>query len=300
MKTTALPYLRPYPERIQIKEWSIIQEDISVPLREFMPEWDATTDITLSAKAEINLAGILNDCKLSSNSELVIVSAWDSSGTGLRDCSNVLTIDSSLTHQVIILDWHLTGAFLSAEIMISISLVLKNAADTMHQFAPKLAGSLLWRDQRKIVLEGSGTRFPVEMVNFAESFSWLPENAGWFLDWDQHDFTRPVLGGMRLYINSNHKQLKSALNGTQDNDSTIREVISFEVARTMIMTALDDREFLINAELYEDDTVGASIRRLLHALFVNNTLQELVEYRKGYSNRFDCELQDRLRLFWKD
>ena len=63
---------------------------------------------------------------------------------------------------------------------------------------------------------------------------------------------------------------------------------------------LDGEDFLANADGYADETVGAAIRRLIHALFAGNTLVALAQYQKQYPERFECQLQDRLKLFWKE
>ncbi len=300
MKTSSPPYLRPYPERVQIKEWLLIQDGVPTPFRELMPEWDPATNITVNMSAEVETQRILNDCQLSPDARLRLIAFWESKGTGLRDRGTFVDLDTNLPKQSAVLEVQIEGALVAGEVSVGISLLLSNPGKSVGRFSPKLTGCLLWCGAKNIVLEGTGTRFPIEMVDFGKSFSWLPENAGWFLDWDRLDFTRPVLGSVRLYINANHKRLKTAVVGTQITDQTIRETISFDVARTLIMTALDGEDFLANADGYADETVGAAIRRLIHALFAGNTLVALAQYQKQYPERFECQLQDRLKLFWKE
>lgn len=300
MKTSSPPYLRPYPERVQIREWLLIKDRQPVSLPELLPEWDSATNVSVNIRVEIDTHAILEDCNLSQDTNLRLIVSWESMGTGLRDCGSFMDLDTYLPRQSVVLEAHIEGALLASEVVISVSLLLSTPGESSGRFAPKLTGSLLWRSQRKILLEGTGTRFPVEMVDFAKSLSWLPENAGWFLDWDRSDFTRPVLGSVRLYINANHKRLKTAVTGTQETDQTVRETVSFDIARTMIMTALDSEDFLENAERYANETVGAAVRRLIHTLFAGDTLFDLAEYRQQYPDRFECQLQDRLKFFWKD
>ena len=300
MKTSSPPYLRPYFERIEIKDWLLIKNGSSSLLGELMPEWDTATNITIAINAEVDTYGILEDCKLSRSAQLRLVSSWESTGTGLRDCGNFVDLDTNLSNQSVLLEAQIEGAMLASEVVVGVSLLLMKVGMVTERLAPKLTGSLLWRNQRKIALEGTGTRFPVEMVNFSESFSWLPENAGWFLDWDRFDFTRPVLGSVRLYVNSNHQRLKAAVNGIKEIDQALREVISFDIARTMIMTALDSEDFINESEKYADETVGAAVRRLVNTLFPSKALHERAQYRKQYPDRFECDLQDSLQLFWKE
>ncbi len=300
MKTSSPPYLRPYPERIQIENWLFIKDGVPSPFNELMPEWDAATNITVGFNLTVDTQGILEDCKLPPSVNLRLTASWESGGTGLRDCGTSIDLDMRIPNQSVTLEAYIEGTRLAGEVVVGVSLVLNVPTTTSERFAPKLPGSLLWRSQRKIVLEGTGTRFPVEMADFSKSLSWLPENAGWFLDWDRSDFTRPVLGSVRLYINSNHTRLKSAVTGIQEADQAVRETVSFDVARTMIMTALDDPEFPENAANYSDETVGAAVRRLIQTLFAGDTLAELVQYRRQYPERFECQLQDRLKLFGKD
>ena len=300
MKTSSPPYLRPYPERLQVKEWLVVKNGLPMPLNELMPEWDVAADITLNINVEVDSQGIWEDCQLPSDAVLRLTATWESGGTGLRGCGSYVDFDVRQSSRNLLLEAHIEGSKLAGEVVVGVTLLLATSPTAKERVVPKLPGSLLWRNQRKITLEGTGTRFPVELVDFGKSFTWLPENAAWFLDWDRSDFTRPVLGSLRLYVNSNHKRLKGAVSGTHEADQTVREAVYFDVARTMIMTALDSDDFLESAEKYIDETVGAAVRRLIQTLFAEDTLREVAQYRQQHPERFECQLQDRLKLFWKE
>jgi hypothetical protein len=294
-----LPYLIPHPERVKLGEWHLVLNDASQPLNETLPEWDAAMPIHAATTAEVDTEGVLADCGLAADAVLRLAAVWSSPGTGLRGCGSFVDLGEKSLGGPQTLELKVDGAKLADRIILEVALVLVSAGSSKERLAPKLPGSLLWRQGKSLLLEGETARFPMEVTNFAES-SWLPENAAWFLDWKPDDFEQAVLGTVRLYINAGHERVKLAVSGRNESDHAIREVIRFEVARTLILTALADEEFVSNPDRYPDGTVGAAVSRLFRILFPTESLKSLQQSCQQYPNFFECRLQHNLRLFGEE
>ena len=168
-----------------------------------------------------------------------------------------------------------------------------------NTFSPRIAGSVLWQDRLEVVLDSSGERFPVEMVDFGANIA-FPRNAAWRLDWYRADLNQPLLGGMCLRINSGNSTIKKAVAGnTHDSqDNIIRNVIKYDVAKTILHGILEDEDFLesANGNLYDEGSIGKTFQRLIKSLFPNDTLESLAELIKTRNEEFDARLQDAMGL----
>lgn len=294
-----LPYLLPKADRVKVAEWNLVTSDGSRALGALFPEWDAAMPVYVTAAVEVDFSGILTDCDLSSDSVLRLAATWYSAGTGLRGGGSSVDLNSHLADRPLALEVKADGAVLAKSIMLSVVLVMLQSGTGSGPLAPKMPGSLLWRDERTVLLEGEGTRFPMEVIDFAES-AWLPENAAWFLDWNPDDFDQSILGAVRLYINARHERVKQAVSGLNKLDRAIREVIRFDVARIMVAAALNNEEFITQPESYPNGTVGAALRRLLYILFPGESFQSVRKELNYFPQHFECRLQHSLKLFWNE
>jgi hypothetical protein len=77
----------------------------------------------------------------------------------------------------------------------------------------------------------------------------------------------------------------------------IREAIRYDVARVLVRGALQNEEFASGPPTYEEDTVGAILRRMLTTYFPWKTVQGLRQMLQENPDQLDCLLQDSLRLF---
>ena len=70
-----------------------------------------------------------------------------------------------------------------------------------------------------------------------------PDNAAWALDWNPDDLEVPVLGGLRLLVNSGHDTLPDLLRSGMRDPRThaVRSFVMFDVARALVTGALRER-----------------------------------------------------------
>lgn len=296
-RVKTFPYVLPQPEHIRTIEWLQRTGDEDVPLQEILLHWDPGTVLQLSVKGEANVVGIRNDCRLAPDDPLRVAILWHSLGTNLRGCGSY--VDLGGTHSSVPFNLTLTlpGELLADRVRVEVQLILAGPGKSSFQLSPRRPGTILWREEKMIILEGLGSRFPIELIDFAES-SWLPEHASWFLDWDDSDLEQMALRSMRLFLNARNARVRRAATESLPIDETIREIIQFDVGRTMIIGTLENEAFAQNPDYpYVDGSVGSYARRLIRTLFPNENWEGIMHLYRQNRSRFECELQARFRLF---
>ncbi len=289
-------YLKPIPERLHVLEWQRLLNEESLPLTTIVPDWDPLMPIHVIGRINLDVEGVFSDCQLSSDAVLRIGISWYSPGTGLRGVGDVKDLNGYSQRQNIILSANIAGTLLADRVILSADLVLLDAGTNSSRLAPRLPGTLLSSEKVTVLLEGEGARFPVELIHFAES-SWLPAHGGWYFDWNPHMLRQTVLGDVRLYLNADHTAVKRAVSEYHSADRAIRETIFFDMARVMITGALRNSEFVESVDEYPDGSIGAAIRRLIRSLFPNETFESLESFYQQEPYRFECTLQEKLKLF---
>jgi hypothetical protein len=290
------PYLRPKQDRFRVKDWQLQKKENLEPLVDVLEDWDPGTPLSIQVGIELDIENIRADCQIPPTDKLRLSLLWHSTGTGLRGKGSQIDLDGKYPSRNEILSLDVEGSLLGDRLRLEILLLLPYPGTSLVALSPKLPGSIIWRTEKIIILEGRASRFPTEVIDFAAS-SWLPEEAGWFLDWDSSDLQQPALGSFRLLINSRHEKVMQALKGSSPSDMLIQNAIRFDVGRTMIMGALDQDDFVANSDNYKEGSIGVVIRRLLNGLFPNQSIEGLHQARQQNPFRMECQLQDRLKLF---
>jgi hypothetical protein len=196
---------------------------------------------------------------------------------------------------------NIKGQDLSQSVVLETQLILWGGQPT-SALGPHHRGAVLWRDTRELVLEGVGTRFPVELCDFGAR-AWLPEDAAWYLDWDLDDLEQPVMGRVRLLVNTKKDAVREAVDscsaaGAQSPGArAILAAIYYDVGRVMIMGALANDDFVKSPARYPEGSVGRIVWRLMKSVFPNLDLEAAKSERREKPFLFECKLQDRLRLF---
>ena len=289
------PYLLPSSERISVTEWRQQINDEEAPLQELLSHWDPGMSLHVLIMAAVDIDAIRTDCHLTSDDILRLAITWYSPGTGLRGHGGYIDLSSSSSFPLK-LDLCIPGELLADRVRIEVCLVLARTGKSTFALAPRRPGSILWREEKTIILEGQASRFPTELIDFSES-PYLPENASWYLEWDWEDFNQMALGSMRLLINSKNDRVKRAVTETNAADEVIRDIIRFDVGRTMIIGALNNDAFVQSSASYVDGSVGSFTRRLLRTLFPEEDLEGIVQLYQQNRSIFESELQARFKLF---
>lgn len=292
------PYLTPSSERFTVGDWVLITDESSEPLTDLFPIWEPAVSIRAFVPIKADILGILEDCNLGLDAHLRLGAVWSSSGTVLRGRGDLIDLNLSDGVEEMKLGVQVEGIKLAKSIDVSLQLILTVPSSQSKPFAPKIPGSILWQSEpRRVLLEGEGARFPVEVMDFSQSYSPYPDDAAWVLHWDPSDLHQTILGDVRLYFNTKHERVIRAVSNNKPEDFDLREAIRFDVARSLIYGALDNDEFVENPDGFEDGSVGSAVRNMLHLYFPNMTIPK-IQLDSVQQQTFEPKLQAKLRAFW--
>jgi hypothetical protein len=149
-----------------------------------------------------------------------------------------------------------------------------------------------------VALEGGSARFPVTAIDFS-AFARFPQGAAWALEWNPENLEGPLLGDLRLLVNSGDETLLNALrSGTADpRSAAIRSFILFDVARSLVHGALENDKFVEEPESFDEGTVGRMLFELVSGCWPTTPIKILASRRREDVARLDAELQADLNLF---
>ena len=144
-------------------------------------------------------------------------------------------------------------------------------------------------------LEGGAARFPVTPADFT-SIARLPDHGSWALEWDSEALEAPLLGAMRLLVNTEQASFIEALrSGGSDALRTLtRSFVTYDVARSLVHGALRLREIRRDAEKFEEGSVGRMLFELLASCWPGIPVATLARRRIDDPARIDAELQQYL------
>ena len=295
------PYLRVGPERILSDPWQLLTEGGAHQLSEFHEHWDYNVNLTLARSLVLDLDAIHGDCGLEDQAVVNAVAVWRSAGTALRGrlCSVTLPAGGGL--HTVYLEGEIPGGDLSSEVSIHTQVILAACSSNHSELAATLPGSVLWQDIAQVALEGPAPRFPMEVVDFTNLLV-APSKAAWYLSWNAYDWHQPLLGGVRLFVNSRHKMVLDAVSRTPSSGEAraIRSMIYYEVGRSLVRGALLSDEFIESNQEFVSGTVGCAIFRLLSLLFPGDSPNALRSALLERPEHFDSVLQERLHLLWDE
>lgn len=284
------PYMLPTDDAIAPEPWLLV-DGRELPDR--LPDWDPATDLHLFRGVSIDAPLLRESAALDPDAELVLIPTIRSDATGLRITGRPTPVDlgrgGKARHEVSL---HVRGPSLGGTVTIATALIWMSGAN-VSGLGPTMAGSELWSDRVRCILEGDAARFPVSAAPFPE-LPTLDPSAAWSLDWEPSRLEEPVLGAVRLLINSEHPRVRdSILSGSEEPGAdVVRSLVHFEVARTLIAAALANEEFLAAPESFDEGSVGRAIADLIRLHWDESPLA-LAARLRDYPRQFEMELQAR-------
>lgn len=289
------PFLRILPSRVVPGPWTDAASGAALASRG-LDGWDPTTDIRLERELTIDLDRARVDAGLTDGEHITCAATWYCPTTTLRGVGTRVELgDGSAQIRLAVA---LPGSELGGRVELRTIVALADGGLGRRPLAAQIPGSVIWEDSTTVALEGAGSRFPMEWLDFA-SASWLPSGAGWYLDWTPDAPEAPALGAIRLYLNSGHEAVRRAVIGNppMPEDQVIRDVIEFDVARSLILGALRTEPGPWDAAVLVDGTVAAVVSRLIGVAFPAETIDGLRNRLRAAPERLEVRIQDGLRLF---
>lgn len=293
MKTAAAaPYLLPPEEAVVGHEWSTSE---GVPIGDRLEHWDPFTELNAVRVVEVDVDAVRTACMLGEDAALALAATWKSSRTRLSGQGPVVELGALGGLVRVAVSLSVPGTVAGGRLDLRTRLVLRHPGDAPSLISPRRVGSTLWTDEARIALEGAAARFPITAADFTTSHRY-PDTAAWALEWNPDDLESPVLGGMRLLVNSGHEALLAALrSGNSDaRASAVRSFVTFDVARSLVRGGLQSERFVEDPEGFQEGSVGRMLFELLAAAWPGIPVTTLAARALDDPSRLDAELQAHL------
>jgi hypothetical protein len=257
-----------------------------------LDHWDPFTNIELVRAVSVDVDAVRTACQLGPDSALAVTASWFSSRTrlgGEGDTVELGTLDGRLRAPVSL---HVPGPIAGGRLDLRTRLIVRDCGDDPSPISPRRRGAVLWSQQTSIDLEGAAARFPVTPASFA-MIARLPDQGVWALEWDPEALDAPVLGSVRLLVNSEAETFIDALRsgGTDTRAALVRSFVTYDVARSLLHGALGSERFVEEAETFEAGSVGRMLFELLASCWPGLPVSTLARRRIDDAARLDAELQ---------
>lgn len=291
MRTPVAPtYLIPDDACVSAGPWIGVDGD---QIGDSIDHWDPVTDVLLTRALTIDLDAIRSQCRLGPDAAFAVVASWRSpTGTRLGGAGEALelgALDGLVRGPVSV---EIPGPESGGRVDLTTRLVLRATGSEPSPISPRRVGAVLWTDTQRVALEGSAARFPMAAVDFT-TLARVPDGAAWYVEWDPQDLDAPVLGGMRLLLNTIHPRIISAVRTATDDPAApiIRSLIQCDVARHLVRTALDTESFVSAGDVFLDESVGRLLADLIEIVWPGIPVPALRARALQDPSRIDAEVQ---------
>jgi hypothetical protein len=260
--------------------------------------WDYNTQIKATRTIVVDTDAIRSDCQLGHDAMFRIAVVAESGGSGIRNLSYRHNLSVSESPEEITVETNLENDSLSGSLLILTILTLVDPGDNSGQFSPVTNGNILWKDSHSILLEGGGSRFPMEIIDFTE-VGWLPAGSGWYLDWDRELLDHPFMGSVRLYINKSHRRVVKAVssNTPDEEDKAVLSALYYDTGRSLISGSLLSSEFMGGTSDWAEGSTGYVLKGMFKTFFPGETREGLLNKMNNDSETFNAVVRERFELF---
>lgn len=292
------PYRTPSPDCVKTREWHDLNDPMRSRVEDRLVDWAPGTPLGLTRIVRVDVPRVLTECRLPAQARVALVALGICSTTTIRVASDPVILDRTHTaDRESTLSLNLDGYELAGSLVVHTKLVTYERT-VRSPIAPWRPGLTLWDESIKVRLEGSGARFPMEVCDFEKTGrSDHPSRAMWRLDWSPDDLSEPVLGSMRLYLNSSHPMVSRML---EESDSEAGKItaamIRYEVGRAMVLAALEEPSFVDDPGQFGEDTVGQMLHRLVTAVGKLDSVATIASRRRKNPIQFETDLQSALHV----
>jgi hypothetical protein len=287
------PFLRASADSVEAGPWTLAGGG---ELDDRVNHWDPLLDLHLEREITVDVDKLLTSTAATEAGAIVAATLWRSERTRIKGPggSVSLGVDNGAATLSLMLD--VPGTSAGGNLELQTILMLTNDAPSRSPIGAHRAGSVLWSDREIVALEGDASRFPMTVVDFG-ALTGISDNAPWSLEWYPADLDQPVLGAMRLLINSRNEIAVDAARGAKVPESAaVASVIRFDVARALIFGALGNQDFLDSPGEFQPDTVGRMLAELLDHYWPGVEPKALAARLAGSPHGLEAEIQTAMGL----
>ncbi len=296
MKTPkAIPYLLPPDTVVAVQPWCFTD---GTELGDRLDHWDPFVELDLIRTVEVDLDEARNSCGLPDGAAFALVATWSSNKTRISGDGTLVELGDLRGTVRTALTLNVPGRESGGRVTLRTRLVLRYPGVEPSPISPRRIGAILWDEECHVAVEGGAARFPITAADF-NAIPYYPNTAAWILEWDSNDLEAPVLGGLRLLVNSGHESIPEMLrSGSSDpRAGMLRSFAALDVARSLIAGALRNDRFVDDPESYDDGTVGRMIFELIALCWPGKPIASIRSLINEDADRVNAEIQARFGIF---
>jgi len=258
-------------EDIEPWHWSN-SERIPVAVNTSVPGWDYFADLRFQRHCHIDLDRIRHECGLEGKAPLQLAVIWSCSRTMTRQVEWV-SESSSEPRLSVRVEIVLPSTRIAESITIETVLYLPEKGEATNSLVPHRRGTPLCQERVEIFLEGSGSRFPVEIVPFSSSLTRInAADAYWYLDFIERDLFAPVMRAIRVYLNADHEDIVDRLNS---GEIELQRALSGAIISETVQFAIQEQEFSLDEDSFPPESMGEWAQSLVRSAFPGLDVDDL-------------------------
>lgn len=287
------PFLRASAESVEPGPWTLAGGG---ELDERVEHWDPLMDLQLEREITVDVDRLLASTGVPDAAAIAAAAVWRSERTRLRSPGAPVSLGAGSGAVTVTVMLDVAGVAAGGNLALQTVLMVTSGTTSNSPIGATRAGSILWGDQLSVALEGSASRFPTQVVDFGD-LTGIADDAPWSLEWHPNDLEQPVLGAMRLLVNSRNQVAVDAVGeGIAPESRAMASVIDFDVTRALVFGALWNQEFLDGVEDYEPETIGRMLLELLAGFWPGTEPKVLAARLKRAPHALEAELQAKTGL----
>lgn len=288
------PFRQAAGESVRGDPWLLAESEERVGER--AEHWDPDLTLRLNRTVVVDVNAVLASTGIVSADQLAIAAVWKSDRTRLRGPGMSVPLGGRNGEVRLSLSLDVPGYLAGGTLEIRTVLIRTEGDGKESPTVARRAGAVLWSERVSVALEGSAARFPVTVLDFWE-VPGLAGDAPWALEWSPRDLDQPVLGAMRLLVNSGLPRVVQAISGSDDAEGRlITSMMRFDTARSLVHGALSEEEFVQGTREFEADSVGRMLTNLLDRYWPGIAPEVLARRLVETPHRLESDLQVRTGL----
>jgi hypothetical protein len=262
-------------------------------MQESLDGWDYRTSVEFQRTVFVDGGKLFAACELPDAAEvLLVVTARCPASRFRRSVYRSKPLDRSRTECSIA--FRIDGGLLSQELVLDTELILAGAIKSKSPFVATMPGSRLHQESVSVVLEGSGSRLPVEVADLASQVPGLRAPAArWYILLEDADLHAPLMGKLRVLVNSAQVGTVEQVRGA---DALTLSLLASDTARRVLGAALRDDEFVDDPAGYPDGSIGSCARNLLALCFPGDSARSVHTLMNADPGRFEATVQSSVRV----
>jgi hypothetical protein len=252
-------------------------------------DWTYYDDIFIKCSFDLNLRDALLRLRLPRDARLGAVIIARSSGTPLITTSEVIDVRGMRQQVYLTLPGNQISGTLTLEFQISV-LAIGHAVES--PFAPKRLGNTVFRNDRRIVLEGTAPRLPMLPVSFAEHGIAGSSTSLWWLRLTTRDLAASASAAIWLWLNADNPFISRMLEDSESSESDAwLRFLEVDFMRQLLREAISSDELSLQTD-YPEESLGYVLSSVVRLL--GESLDQVRQRYREDPGRVEAELQSKV------